>query len=114
MSPDDSATLIDVKKTQGMLITALAAITTQVDLLSQGKALQVATISAQPGTRAEENPTATPSASFHLNMAEQVQMQVEHWARTAHTPVLDITDDETGWGGGGKDPSPQERHNRLG
>ena len=54
-SLDDSATLMEVKKTLGMLTTALAAITTQVDHLSQGKASQVATLSAQPGTRAGEN-----------------------------------------------------------
>ena len=65
---DDSATLMEVKKTLGMLTTALAAITTQVDHLSQGKAFQAATLSAQPGTRAGENPTAAPSASLNLKM----------------------------------------------
>ena len=45
-SPDESATLMDVKKTLGTLTTALAAITTQVDHLYQGKASQVDIISA--------------------------------------------------------------------
>ena len=91
---DDSGSLMEVKKAPGTLTTALAAITTQVDYLSQGKASQVATISAQLETRAE-NPTATSSASFDLNMEEQVWMRVKHRARSAHTPFLAITDDET-------------------
>ena len=45
-SPDDSATLMDVKKTLGTLTTALATITTQVEHLSQGKTLQAAPMSA--------------------------------------------------------------------
>ena len=84
----------DVKKTLGMLTTALATITTHVDHLSQGKASQAATISAQPGTRAGGNPIAASSASIDVNTEEQVRMRVEHRARTAHTPALAITDDE--------------------
>ena len=76
LSPDDSATLMEVKK--GTLTTVLAAITTQVDYLSQGKALQAVTLSAQPRTRAGENPTASPSASFNPNTGEQVRMRVKH------------------------------------
>ena len=82
-----SATLMDVKKTLGTLTTALVAITTQIDHLSQGKASQVAIISAQPGTRAGENPTAASSASINLTMEEQVRLRVEHRARSAHTPA---------------------------
>ena len=78
-----------------MMTTALVAITTQVDHLTQGKASQAATISAQPGTRAGENPTAAPSAFFDPNMEEQVRMHVEHRARASHHPFLAITDYET-------------------
>ena len=53
-----------MKKTLRMLTTALADITTPVDHLSQGKASQAATISAQPGTSAGENSSAAPSACF--------------------------------------------------
>ena len=84
---DYSATLMEVKNTLGMLTTALAAITIQVDHLSQGKASQVATLSAQPRNRAGENPTAVPSASFDLNTEEQVWVRVQHRAKTAHTRV---------------------------
>ena len=54
----------------------------------------MATLSAQPGTRAGKTPTAAISASFNHNMEEQVRMQVDHRARTAHNPMLAITDDE--------------------
>ena len=77
-SPDESATLMDVKKTLGMLTTAVAAITTQVEYLSQGEALQAATMSAQPGTSAGGNPIATSSASIDLNTEKQGRMWVEH------------------------------------
>ena len=86
---------MDLKKTLGTLTTALATITTQVEHLSQGKASQVALMSAQPGTRAGGNYTAASSASIDLDTEEQVQLRVEHRARTAHTPALAITDDET-------------------
>ena len=76
------------------LTTALAAITTQVDHLSEGKASQAATLSAQPRTKAWENPTAATSASFSLNMEKQAWMHVEHRARITQTPTLAITDDE--------------------
>ena len=82
-SPDDSATLMDVKKTLGMLTTALEANTTEVDrpsLPRQGLA--------------GGYPTAASSASIDLNTKEQVQMWVEHRARTSHPPALAITDDE--------------------
>ena len=95
-SPDDSATLMEVKKTLEMMTTALVAITTQVDHLSQGKASQAATLSAQPRTRAGENHTAAPSASFDPNMEEQVRMRVEHRASTAHTPLLTIIEEGKG------------------
>ena len=94
LSLDESATLMDVKKTLGMLTTALVPITTQVEHLSHGNASQVAAISAQPRTRAGGNPTADSSAYIDLNTEEQVWMLVEHRARTAHTPALAITDDE--------------------
>ena len=45
-SPDDSVTLMQVKQMLGTLTTSLATITTQVEHLSQGKALQVAPMSA--------------------------------------------------------------------
>ena len=78
-----------------MLTTALAAITTQVDHLIHSKALQVATLSAQPGIRAGENPAATPSAFFDPNMEEQVWMHVVHQVISSHPPLLAITDDES-------------------
>ena len=56
---------MEVKKTLGMVTTALVDITTPVDYLSQGKALQAATLSAQLWTRAGENSSAAPSACFH-------------------------------------------------
>ena len=83
---------MEVKKTLGTLTTALAAITTQVDHLFQGKASKTATLSAQPGIRAGENPTAAPSASFNPNREEQIRMRVEHRARFAHPPLLATTD----------------------
>ena len=43
-SPDDSATLMDVKKILGILTTAMATITTQVEHFFQGKASQAAPI----------------------------------------------------------------------
>ena len=76
---------MDVKKTLGTLTTTMVAITTQGDHLSQGKALQAATISAHPRTRAGKNPTAASSASIDLNTEEQVQMRIVHRARNAHT-----------------------------
>ena len=67
----ESATLMDVKKTHGTLTTALAAITIQVDHLSQGKASQAATISAQTRTRAGGgtplSPPVPPSTSTWRN-----------------------------------------------
>ena len=60
-SPDESAALMEVKQTLGTLTTALATMATWVEQLSQGKASQVATMSAQPGTRAGGNSAATPS-----------------------------------------------------
>ena len=94
-TPDESATLMDVKQMLGTLTTALAMITTQVEHLSQGKAPQVAPMSAQPGTRAVGNPPATSSASINLDMEQQVRNMVEHQVRTSHTPAMTITDDET-------------------
>ena len=47
-SLDDSATLVEVKKTFGMLTTALVAIITLVDHLSQGKVSQAATLLCPP------------------------------------------------------------------
>ena len=51
---------MDVKQMMGTLTTALVTITTQVEHLSQGKALQVAPMSTQPGTRAGGNPPPLP------------------------------------------------------
>ena len=82
-----------MKETLGTLTIALVAITTQVDHLTQGKALQMATLSAQPGTRAGENSTDAPSAFFNPNTEEQVRMHAEHRARSSHPPLLAITDD---------------------
>ena len=71
---------------QGTLTTALATITTQVEHLSQAKALQAAPMSAQPATRAEGNPTAGSSTSIDPDMKQHVRTMVEHWVRTAPPP----------------------------
>ena len=99
---------MEVKKTMGMLTTALAAITTQVDHLSQGKASQAATFSAQPRNRTGESPTAAPSASFDPNTEEQVRMLVEHRAGSAHLLFLAITDDEMGGEEEERMPAPRK------
>ena len=67
MSPDESATLMDVRQMLGTLNTALATITTQVEYLSQGKASQVAPMSAQSGKRDGGNPTVAPLTSTRSN-----------------------------------------------
>ena len=77
-SPDDSATLMDVKQTLGTLTTAMATITTQVEHLSQGKGSQMAPMSAQPGTRTGGNPTAASSATIDLDMELHVRTMVKH------------------------------------
>ena len=100
----------------GTLTTALATMATKVEQLSLGQASQVSSLSAQPGTRAwgnptatssqvsslsaqpgaraGGNPTATASASTDLHMEQHVWNMVEHRVRTAHIPALAITDDE--------------------
>ena len=79
---------MEVKETLVMLTSALVAITTQVDHLTHGRALQVATLSAQPGTSAGENPTAAPSAFFDPNTEE-------HRSKSSQPPLLAITNDDT-------------------
>ena len=56
MSTDESATLMEVKQMLGTLTTTLATMATQVEHLSQGNASQVTKMSAQPRTRAGDNP----------------------------------------------------------
>ena len=73
-SQDDSSTLKDVKKTLGTLPSDLAAITTQVDSLTNNRASQVAPLSVQHGTSAVKNPTGIPSAIFDPNTDKQVQI----------------------------------------
>ena len=75
-STDDSATLKDVRKTQGTLTTALAAITTEVNNLPNNRAPMAATPTEQPGTSAVENPTVTFSTIPDPSMDEQVRIQV--------------------------------------
>ena len=77
-SPDESATLMDVKQMLETLTAALATITTQVEHLSQGKASQVSPMSAQPGTRAGGNPTATSNTSIDLDTEQDIWTMVEH------------------------------------
>ena len=85
-----------MRKTLGTLTAALAAITTQVDSLTNNRAPQAATLPAQPSTSAVENPTAALSAVPDPSMEEQVWIQVEQWMMSSHLPFLAITDDETG------------------
>ena len=89
-SQDERSYLMEVKKTLGTMTSALAAITTQVDNLSltHDRALQAATLSAQPGTRTGESPTAAPTAFFDPSMEE-------HQSRSSNPPFLAIIDDET-------------------
>ena len=54
--------LRQVKETLGTLTAVLADITTQVDHLTHGE-LRRSALSAQPGTRAGENPSVTPSTA---------------------------------------------------
>ena len=61
MSTDESTALMEVKQTLGSLTTALVMMATKVEQLSQGKASQVATWSAQPRTRAWGNAPAISS-----------------------------------------------------
>ena len=77
MSQDERFTLSEVKEALGSLTSTMAAITTQVDSLTNNRASQVANLSAQPGTRAGESPTAAPSAFFDSNMGEHAQMHTE-------------------------------------
>ena len=56
-----------VKQMLGTLTTTLVTITAQVEHLSKSKALQLAPTSAQPGTRAGGNPTATSSLVAHMS-----------------------------------------------
>ena len=66
-SPDESATLMEVKQMLGTLTTALATMATKVDQLSQGKALQWGPLSVQPGTRDGGNPTAMSSQMANMS-----------------------------------------------
>ena len=113
---DESAALMEVKQMLGTMTTALATMATKMDQLSQGKASQVAPLSAQPrtraggnptatssqvalmsaqpGTRAGGDPTATASASMDLHTEQFVQDRVKHQVRAAHVPALAITDDD--------------------
>ena len=59
---DESPALMEVKQTLRNLTTALAMMATHVEQLYQGKASQVTTMSAQPGTSAGGNPPCTLSA----------------------------------------------------
>ena len=93
-SQDESSTLIEVKETFGTLMSALAAITTQVDHLTHGKASQAAPLSTQHGTRAGESSIAAPSAFFDPNLDEQVRMHIEHRSRLSQPHLLALTDDE--------------------
>ena len=56
-SLDNSTTLMEVKKTLGILASAIAAITTQVDSLTNNRASLGAPLSGQHGTSAVENST---------------------------------------------------------
>ena len=110
-SSDESAALMEVKQMLETLTTAQMTMATKVEeQLSQGKASQVASMSAQPGsraggnspaissqvalmsaqpgTRAGGNSTAAASASIDLDMEQNVWNMVEHRA-------LAINDDET-------------------
>ena len=60
-SLDESATLMKVTQMLGTLTTVLVRMATKMEQLSQGKASQVAPMSAQPGTRVGGNPPATSS-----------------------------------------------------
>ena len=69
-STDESSTMKEFCQTLGDLTTALVTMSTRLDTLSQGQASPVdipsalpaaAVLSAQPGTRAGDNPTAAMS-----------------------------------------------------
>ena len=66
-------------------MSALAAITTQVDNLTYDRASLAATLSS---------PTVAPSAFFDPNTEEQVRIRIKHRSRSFHSPLLAITDDE--------------------
>ena len=110
MSPDESAALMEVKQTLGTLTTDLMTMAIKVDQLSHGKASQVAPLSAQPGTRAVGNHTATSSQmafmsaqpgtraggnltatasdSMDLHPEQNIRDMVEHWVGSAHVPCF--------------------------
>ena len=56
-----------MKKTLGTPTTALVAITTQVDILTQDKASQVATLSAQPRNKGLGKTPVPPSTLIQRN-----------------------------------------------
>ena len=85
---------MEVKETLGTLTSALVAITNQIGNFTHDRALQAATLSAQPRTTAGESPTASPSAFFDPNTEEQVCMRIEHQSRSSHPPFLAITGNE--------------------
>ena len=94
-----------MRKTPGTLTTTLAAITTQVDSLTNSRAPP-----EQPGTSAVENhPTAAFSAIPDSSMEEQVRMQVEQQMRSSH-PSLAITDNEMD---GDEDQLPATRRSSI-
>ena len=66
-------------KTLGNLTTALAAITTQIDHITNNRTPQVATLPVQYGTSAMVNRTATFSAVPDPGMDEQVWLQHHLW-----------------------------------
>ena len=58
MSTDESSTMMEFRQKLGNLTTALVTMATRMGQFSQGKASQVDTTSAQPGTSAGGNPSA--------------------------------------------------------
>ena len=95
MSPDDSATLMEVKHMLRTLTTALATITTQVEQLCQGKASQVAPMSAQPWTRAGGNPPAISSQVALMSAQPGTRLGATH-----SYPVVDGPHVSPTWGQG--------------
>ena len=78
----------------GTLTIALAAITTQVDSLTNNRAPQAATLREQPSTSSVENTTATFSAVPGPCLEEQVLIQAQQWMKSSHPTFVVINDDE--------------------